>query len=293
MKNIYLLATKEISRLTKNNLGTLIKLNGLQYQEVNENQYIYITSDEEIKEDDWFILDMSHGSNPNELHQMGKNKWSKTGGINFSEPNSWTRSCKKIILTTHQNLIDDGIQSIDNTFIRWLVKNQDCNFIEVRNVDGICTTCYLDDVYCGCTHPTGSIFKYEIIYRPKNKIRKNFYCGNKVDFDEQCGHQCENCVDCTNVDYGFIDESRDRALSLEEVAFKKYPDYVCESFDPYAKFFRSVFIEGVMFEREMNYSIKETENIAKEAWNAEKFESNGEEVYHAVDFYDWFNKFRK
>ncbi len=55
MKNIHLLPTDKPSKLTKNNLGKLIKLNGLQYQEVNINQHIYITSDEEIKEGDWVI----------------------------------------------------------------------------------------------------------------------------------------------------------------------------------------------------------------------------------------------
>lgn len=36
------------------------------------------------------------------------------------------------------------------------------------------------------------------------ELRKNFYCGNEVDYDEQCPEQCENCNDCTGVDYGFI-----------------------------------------------------------------------------------------
>ena len=50
MKNLHVLLTNKPSKLTKNNLGKFIKLNGLQHQEVNENQNIYITNDEEIKE---------------------------------------------------------------------------------------------------------------------------------------------------------------------------------------------------------------------------------------------------
>jgi hypothetical protein len=94
-------------------------------------QNIYITSDEEIKEGDWFHLDMSDNDRPDEIHQMGTNKRSKTGGINFSEPNSWTRSCKKIILTTDQDLIKNGVQAIDDEFLKWFVKNPSCEEVEV------------------------------------------------------------------------------------------------------------------------------------------------------------------
>jgi hypothetical protein len=37
-----------------------------------------------------------------------------------------------------------------------------------------------------------------------NRLRKNFYCGDEVDYDEQCFEQCENCNDCIGVDYGFL-----------------------------------------------------------------------------------------
>jgi hypothetical protein len=95
------------------------------------NQHIYITNSEEIKEGDWFHLDMSDNDRPDEIHQMGTNKRSKTGGINFSEPNSWTRSCKKIILTTDQDLIKDGVQPIDDEFLEWFVNNPNREWVEV------------------------------------------------------------------------------------------------------------------------------------------------------------------
>jgi hypothetical protein len=38
---------------------------------------------------------------------------------------------KKIILTTDQDLIADGIQAIDDTFLEWFCKNPSCEFIEV------------------------------------------------------------------------------------------------------------------------------------------------------------------
>jgi hypothetical protein len=75
---------------------------------------------------------MSHsGTLPDEIHQMGSDGWSKTGGIHFCEGNSWVDSCKKIILTTDQDLIKDGVQLIDHTFIEWFVKNPSCEYVEV------------------------------------------------------------------------------------------------------------------------------------------------------------------
>jgi len=95
-------------------------------------QNLYILSDEEIKEGDWFALDMSHSSTlPDEIHQMGSDNWSKTGGIHFCEGNSWIKSCKKIILTTDPILIADGVQPIDDEFLQWFVKNPNCESVEV------------------------------------------------------------------------------------------------------------------------------------------------------------------
>jgi hypothetical protein len=64
---------------------------------IQTEKYLLVVDDSEIKEGDWFHLDMSDNDRPDEIHQMGINKRSKTGGINFSEPNSWTSCCKKII----------------------------------------------------------------------------------------------------------------------------------------------------------------------------------------------------
>jgi hypothetical protein len=39
---------------------------------------------------------------------------------------------KKIILTTDQDLIAEGIQPIDDTFLQWFVNNSSCEFVDVR-----------------------------------------------------------------------------------------------------------------------------------------------------------------
>lgn len=65
--------------------------------EVVNGYLVLVDEDAEIKDGDWFFLDMTDNNLPNELHQMGPNKKSKTGGINFYHNTAWTNCCSKII----------------------------------------------------------------------------------------------------------------------------------------------------------------------------------------------------
>jgi hypothetical protein len=80
-------------------------------------QHIYITSDEEIKGGDWIIENNNLGKCTNEL-------WVKRGASILT---------KKIILTTDQDLIKDGVQGIDDEFLEWFVKNPSCEFADVND----------------------------------------------------------------------------------------------------------------------------------------------------------------
>ena len=40
----------------------------------------------------------------------------------------------------------------------------------------------------------------------KEGPKKNFYCGDEVDYDDKCLEQCDRCVDATGVDYGYLPE---------------------------------------------------------------------------------------
>jgi len=44
-----------------------------------------------------------------------------------------------IILTTDQDLIKDGVQSIDDEFLKWFVKNPSCEFVDVKKYHGVKT----------------------------------------------------------------------------------------------------------------------------------------------------------
>jgi hypothetical protein len=135
MKNIHILPTDKPSRLyyweDKLVLGNLAT--------TPMNRSIYITNDEEIKVGDWF-----YNSFLNEILKMDVLDYS-----NFR---------KKIILTTDQDLITDGIQSIPNEFLEWFVRNPNCDNVQVY------------DEHEGST---ALVFSDYVLYIPKkNKIMK-------------------------------------------------------------------------------------------------------------------------
>ena len=116
MKNIHVLLTDKPSRLHITSKLDLYP-NGVSRkpQGLCKNQHIYITTDEEIKEGDWF------------LEKAGRQypiQWNNVDKLN--------RHCKKIILTTDPSL--DGVQDIDDEFLQWFVKNPTCEYVEVRDV---------------------------------------------------------------------------------------------------------------------------------------------------------------
>ena len=112
MKNIHVLPTDKPSRFSLKSSGEYCLTNQLYTNSPNfTNRHIYITSDEEIKEGDWCI-DLDTYT----LFKLGN--WKTENG-------------KKIILTTDPDLI--GVQSIDNEFLEWFVKNPSCEEVEVEN----------------------------------------------------------------------------------------------------------------------------------------------------------------
>jgi hypothetical protein len=114
MKNIFLLPTDQPSRLyIVDSISELSFSNGLLPQvKGTKNQHIYITSDEDIKENDWGL------SKLNEIILFGRS---------YNE-----KFYKKIILTTDPTLIADGVQAVDDDFLKWFVKNPSCEEVEIQ-----------------------------------------------------------------------------------------------------------------------------------------------------------------
>jgi hypothetical protein len=131
MKNIHVLPTDKPSRLRLDD-GELVSGNSKLCQNTINYKYqnIYITSNEEIKEGDWF-LPKGH-INPHKLKGFNKinGDLESYNGLCYD-----ISKCKKIILSTDQDLIADGVQAIDDEFLEWFVKNPSCEWIEVIKID--------------------------------------------------------------------------------------------------------------------------------------------------------------
>jgi hypothetical protein len=78
------------------------------------NHNIYITSEEDLKDNDYIIT--------------------KKDGRLFQVSYLLSKvliGSSKVILTTDQDLIKDGVQAIDDEFLEWFVKNPSCEWVEV------------------------------------------------------------------------------------------------------------------------------------------------------------------
>ena len=118
MKNIHVLPTDKPSRLQLSENGKFYLIDEVGFYGTSVPYYIYITSDEEIKE----------GWSGYAFKEDVEGKIYK----HFYTQNEWYKDAKKIILTTDMNLIKDGVQAIDDEFLEWFVKNPSCEFVEVE-----------------------------------------------------------------------------------------------------------------------------------------------------------------
>jgi len=192
MKNIHVLPTDKPSRLyfykgddTNPTQYGLRSLKSLPFKYSFTNQHIYITSDEVKKNGEWVL------SNINEIVKF----------CSLYCQNSY----KKIILTTNLDLIKDGVQSIDDDFLEWFVKNPSCEEVDFEVVDD-------------------NIQWYKII-----NPRKNFYCGDEVDYGDKCSEQCDGCVNSTGVDYGYLTEEP-KQETLPQFGTKEFNDLATQYF---------------------------------------------------------------
>jgi hypothetical protein len=120
MKNVHVIPTDKPSRLYLTTHEYIFEEGYSLSTDECENKNIYITNDEEIKEGDYGIL----GKTILSYHQMHK-KWGMPQG-------------KKIILTTDQDLIKDGVQNLSDEFLECFVNNPSCESVEVQKwFDGL------------------------------------------------------------------------------------------------------------------------------------------------------------
>jgi hypothetical protein len=120
MKNIHVIPTDKPSRLySYKSIDLYLHSEIVDANSANlncKNQNIYITSEEEIKDGDWMIRG-------NEQPTLVTPNFFWDFGVRYY----------KIILTTDQDLIKDGVQAIDDEFLEWFVKNPSCEDVELAN----------------------------------------------------------------------------------------------------------------------------------------------------------------
>jgi hypothetical protein len=118
-KNIHVVETDYHSRLAFNiEEGKYIyREDQFRYsnQEKIENRDIYITCDGFIAENSWICHDNTLITRAKEV-EIIDSEW------------------KLIVFTTDVDLIKDGVQSIDDEFLEWFVKNPSCEKVEVNNL---------------------------------------------------------------------------------------------------------------------------------------------------------------
>ena len=126
MKNIHILPTDKPSSIGYDGVKNLHFVNDF----IDDYQNVYITSDEEIKEGDYFYQDFD--CIIHKCYKLSDNY------VIAEKPSDYPKKiCKKIILTTDQDLIQDGVQAIDDEFLEWFVKNPSCETIDVRDIKTI------------------------------------------------------------------------------------------------------------------------------------------------------------
>jgi hypothetical protein len=123
MKNIHISLTYQPSRLQKTKYGHLFLDNKIKSYYNCTPQHIYITNDEEIKPNDWY--------ENNGVIFKADTPFDEGNNPNNSNPRV-TDFNKKIILTTDPQLIEDGIQAIDDEFLEWFIKNPSCEEVIVE-----------------------------------------------------------------------------------------------------------------------------------------------------------------
>lgn len=240
MKNIHVLPTTPNDETAK----------GIWIKETRDWCNIYITSYEDIKEGDWYYLPRTNSvhmciENPTELNLE------RIFGV------------AKIILTTDQDLIADGVQAIPDEFLEWFVKNPSCEFVGVKKekivLGEVSGTTYTD-------------FKYKLII-PKEQQKQHLIDMMRSDeelglYDEQetLEEVAENYINKQLFDFG----------DLTHVAEHQA---------------KQAFKNGAKWQQQQNKNLYSKEDM----WESYKASNTifEDEIALRQEFEKWFNQFKK
>jgi hypothetical protein len=245
MKNIHVLPTDKPSRLFK-------FANELHLDTIPKDYYkkynIYITNLEEIKEGDWFIMS---GFILRKCDYVDNYMI-----IDTTQGKHFFSVCKKIILTTDQDLIKNGVQAIDDEFLEWFVKNPSCERVEVKEKQH-----FEADKSKRINPLNGVYYSYKIII-PKETL---------------------SYTEAAKKDERIFNSTMMKQETLEEAAEKWYDSTEENKGFPKIKAFK----EGAKWQQEQDknkYSEDEVKHIISEALQS---------ALVTVDLEQWFEQFKK
>jgi hypothetical protein len=307
MKNIHILPTDKPSRLYLHSNNELqLRTNIIRTSEdyLGTNQNMFITSDEEIKVEDW-VIEFQKGDDIGEVHFINS-EYVIAGDIQ-----------KKIILTTNQDLINDGVQSIDDEFLEWFVKNPSCDEVDV----------FYKDVYSLSNWDR----RYKIIIpqeEPKQEYKYIGECRGNNDngcFMESPGHDC-GCFKRIQQEEPKQLTDLEVAIKLEEIEREEAKLNTCdiiferaalidieenkqetleEEAEKYSREVWGVYYDDVhpdiaITQTQGEISVKDFSRGAK--WQARRMYSEGEVLQLLLrlqqtesydNLYDWFQQYKK
>jgi hypothetical protein len=252
--------------------GYNLKLSAIPYHQSSEirPQHLYITSDEKIKEGDW-------------VYHCASNKLFKYDGRGLCV------EVEKIILTTDQDLIKDGVQAIDDEFLEWFVKNPSCEEVKTDLVP-------VNEF--GSKITVGGYgfdkFKYNIIIpkeEPKQTVQEYEYIG------ECRGNDGNGCfMDSPAHNCGCFVRKPKQETTLEEIAKKVYPDNIVQLsptfFHNTADIRRHDFIQGYNLHKGELYSEEEVLNLLIN-FNKHTLQLQSLKLGNSFNVNDWFEQFKK
>ena len=281
MKNIHVLPTDKPSRLHKigNEWGLTHNANSNPFA---KQQNIYIISDEKIEEGGWFYdLDSKY--------IKIKQSW-ENSHLDFNG--------KKIILTTDQDLIKDGVQAIDDKFLELFVKHPDCEEIEIENyVVGtgfthIGKTPSKQESLRGCYDSGEQIIgKWEDCHNYKIIIPKVEPKQETLTYTEAAKKE-ERIFNSTMMKQETLEEDVEMDETIAwHLAKKRFaesfghaPDINKKTHELIVSSLQEGILAGVKWQAEKMYSEEEVKHIISEALQS---------ALVTVDFEQWFKQFKK
>jgi hypothetical protein len=257
MKNIHLLPTSSPSKIFY--IAENFHLEKGQRIEPKSYQHIYITSDEEIKEGELKKGDWYYSPIHNKIFQCIHN-------------NEVFELERKIILTTDQDLIKDGVQAIDDNFLEWFIKNPSCEYVEVRY-----EKIRVDKNFNNISH--WNRFKYKIII-PQEEL-KPIWKLNSGKGATLC-HECYVIISEGLTEELFCEKCKPKQETIEEVAANLADPNICKTDN---------WIAGAKWQAEKMYSEEEVKSFLDRYRSQFRMDKNID--VKQSDFIQWFEQFKK